>query len=145
MLGGERRHGCQNRPGARRPDERQRRSEHDARPEAVTAARSAARARGEWLEEPARPLGEERREQHETDEGEQEHGDRVQDVLRQPERVEHARGGEREGDEREREPDGDAEGRRRPPVVDVARTTGMIGSTHGERKVATPATRAARN
>ena len=35
-------------------------------------------------------------------------------------------------------------GRRRPPVVDVARTTGMIGSTHGERKVATPATSAAR-
>ena len=33
-------------------------------------------------------------------------------------------------------------GRRRPPVVDAAATTGNTGSTHGERKVARPATAA---
>ena len=35
-------------------------------------------------------------------------------------------------------------GRRRPPVVPVASTTGTIGSTHGDRNVARPATTAAR-
>ena len=35
-------------------------------------------------------------------------------------------------------------GRRRPPVAEVASTTGTIGSTHGDRNVARPATAAAR-
>ena len=33
-------------------------------------------------------------------------------------------------------------GRRRPPVVEAAATTGSTGSTHGERNVARPATAA---
>ena len=93
--------------GVQTTDERG--SEHEARRESVPAREPAARARRERLEQPARPLGEQRREQHQPDEGEQHDGDRVQEILRQAERGEHPRCGQRERDEREREAERDAQ------------------------------------
>ena len=109
ILRGERGHGRQDRPGAGRPDDRQRGTEGDAGEEAVAGRERAARPRGDRLEEAAGPLGERRHEQHEPREGEQDDRDRVQQILRQPERGEHARRGQRECDERHREAQGDSQ------------------------------------
>ena len=109
MLRGQSGHGRQDRPGARRPDDRERGTQQEARAEPVAARHPAARARREWLEQPAGPFGQGRHEQHQSGEGQEDDRDRVQQILRQAERREHARGGQGEDHERECQTESDAQ------------------------------------
>ena len=129
---------------ARSPDDRERGPQYQAGRESVAARQSACRACRKRLEQAPRPLRERWRHEQEAGERQEHHGDRVQQILRQAERSEDARGRQGEHHERERKTDGDTERPAATTVAPLASTTGTIGSTHGDRNVARPATTAAR-
>ena len=108
----------EDRPGTGCPDDREGRAEHESGAEPLSHPEPSARSRRERLEHATRPVAERREQEHESDDREQHDRDRVQQILRQVEGREHARGRQGEGDERACEAEGDAEwttapGRRR--------------------------------